>query len=283
MSKKSEETIQIRDSRRRQMYRIDDVYIDAYARICGVSATAVYNSICRHAGSDQESCPSIQRIGEQHGISNRSVMRAIAKLESFNIIQVIRRRNEKNKRKMVNIYVLVDQSLWHEPGDTTTLGSSTSQVTPRHSVPGDKSDTNPGDKIDKKPGDTTTMEGDTEEKEAQREGVVAQSATDSSNKNNPDRPMNLVQFVAWCHTSPHKHINLIGDWAETTEPEFNTVGQWTAYLKRNLRPAKELTPFTHDQLSSGFKRIKKAIHEGWLKTYTMETLFKFITNPNIEK
>ena len=47
-------------------------------------------------------------------------------------------------------------------------------------------------------------------------------------------------------------------------------------LKRNLRPAKNLEPFEDKRLIEGFKKIQEAAKQGWLKKYTLETLFKFI-------
>ncbi|HBI17172.1 MAG TPA: hypothetical protein DDY52_03425 [Candidatus Moranbacteria bacterium] len=92
--------------------------------------------------------------------------------------------------------------------------------------------------------------------------------------------MNLAQFVTWCKESNQKHIEIIGEWAETVKPNFKTVAQWQAYINRNLRPAKALIPFDREQLEAGFERIEKGIKEGWLTEYSMETLFKFITNAN---
>lgn len=99
---------------------------------------------------------------------------------------------------------------------------------------------------------------------------------------NKDRPMNLPQFIAWCSKSSQGHIKIIGEWAETMTPEFVTVAQWEAYIKRNLRPAKVLVAFSHEQLEKGFERIKEAKREGWLSIATMETLFKFVTSGKLK-
>lgn len=116
----------------------------------------------------------------------------------------------------------------------------------------------------------------------ERKDIVApdKSGSTDSLETEPkgEKPMVLDQFVEWCGKSPHAHVRIIGEWAETTSPDFQTVGQWEAYIKRNVRAARTLTPFSHDQLSDGFVKIKTAIAKGWLTTYTLETLFKFITN-----
>src|SRR3989344_5856362 len=68
--------------------------------------------------------------------------------------------------------------------------------------------------------------------------------------------MTLKEFVDWCSKSNQK--------------------QWEAFLKRNLRAAKNLEPFEDKRLIEGFKKIQEAAKQGWLKKYTLETLFKFI-------
>lgn len=100
----------------------------------------------------------------------------------------------------------------------------------------------------------------------------------SKPKKEEDQPMTLEVFVSWCKKSPQKHVQIIGDWAETMKPDIRTKFQWNAYIKRNLRPAKELSAFSQEQLEEGFKKIRRAERdEGWLKKVTLETLLKFVT------
>ena len=108
------------------------------------------------------------------------------------------------------------------------------------------------------------------------------SATDGQKNDSgdkKDRPMNLQQFVEWCGKGNQAHIKIIGEWAETTKPQLETVEQWESYIKRHLRPARSLVPFSHEQLEAGFQRIKDA---KYLDTVTLETLYKFITNAKIK-
>lgn len=89
-------------------------------------------------------------------------------------------------------------------------------------------------------------------------------------------PMTLKEFVDWCSKSSQKYVRIIGNWADTIEPDFQTKKQWEIFLKRNLRAAKNLEPFEDKRLIEGFKKIQEAARQGWLKKYTLETLFKFI-------
>jgi len=105
----------IRDLRKKDQFKIDDKYLNGYARICGVNATLVYNSLCRHSEfHTQKAFPSQGRIAHQHGISVKRVRVGIKKLIEYNIISAERRRVEG---KFTNyVYYLLDKSVWKESG-----------------------------------------------------------------------------------------------------------------------------------------------------------------------
>lgn len=279
----TEKLIEIRDSRRRQMYRIDDAYLNSYARLCGIAATAVYNSLCRHADTNQESFPSLERIMDQHGMSKSSVLRAIKALEKWNIITVLRRKNEKTKRQMVNIYVLVDQSQWNVV-----------RVSGENPEPGVTTEPRPGVKNDEKPGVTREPEGNTQEKEAQREGSVALCATASvcakeECKEKPmkgvffceqHQPMQCFQFVEWYRRSEQRHIKIIAEWADELRlsgraPELRTVAQWRAWAKPILNAAKDISVFDDDQIAVAMKRMMAA---DYITDFNLHTLKTFLIN-----
>lgn len=105
--------IKIRDLRKKDQYKIDDAYLNGYARLCGVYATAVYNSLSRHADFQTQECfPSIETIAEQHNMSRPSVIKAIKILESWGIIIVQKEKDEVTKRQKNNVYLLADKSTW---------------------------------------------------------------------------------------------------------------------------------------------------------------------------
>jgi len=130
--------MQIRDQRIKEKYFIDDAYLNGYAKYCGVNATAVYNSLCRHANKKQECFPSMEKIAEQHGISRRSVLRAVKELQKRNIISVEKVRGIGGKY-LNNLYKLLDKSQWKLiPSDLESHGS----MCQKSSSPCDKNDTN---------------------------------------------------------------------------------------------------------------------------------------------
>lgn len=102
----------IRDLRKKDQYKIDDKYLNGYAKLCGAYATCVYNSLSRHAEFNSQECfPSIDLIAKQHNISRPSVIKGIKKLFEYNIITIIKEKNEKGRQKN-NVYILLDKSEW---------------------------------------------------------------------------------------------------------------------------------------------------------------------------
>jgi hypothetical protein len=282
-----EKPIEIRDQRSRQKYYIDDAYLNGgYARLCGVAATAVYNSLSRHADARQECYPSIQKIAEQHGITSRTVIRSIKKLEEWNIVSVTRKKNPKTKRQMSNVYILVHESSWKPI-----------RVTPGQPAPSDTRATGPGDKNDKKPGDTRAMEGFPEEKDSQREGSAAQSApailcAENGCKEEPmkgkgvDRcpthqPMSCEQFITWYRQSPSRHIKIIAEFLDELRlsgrnPDFRTVAQWQKWADGRMKKwAMELSVFDDDQIGKAIKRMMAA---DYVTDFNLNTVKTFLFN-----
>jgi hypothetical protein len=135
----------IRDMRTKAHYVVDDEYLNGYARVCGVYATAVYNVLCRHADfHTQTSFPSVETMAEKLGVGRMSVLRALAVLEQYNIIKRERVRNATTARWKNNSYTLLDKSQWLPHTNQVPVGDveepSTSQVQTQVPV-GDTKDT----------------------------------------------------------------------------------------------------------------------------------------------
>ena len=101
----------VRDLRKKDQFKIDDAYLNGYARICKPVATAVYSSLCRHAEfHTQKAFPSQSLIAYQHDISVATVKRALKILAKYDIILI---EQEKMRGKFKNnIYTLLDKSEW---------------------------------------------------------------------------------------------------------------------------------------------------------------------------
>ncbi len=147
--------VKIRDRRRKQFFIVDNDYLNGYARLCGISATGVYISLCRHANREEKAWPSIQLIAEELSINERTARRAIKTLEEWNIIQAEREKDEKTKRWKGTIYTLTEKSEWKpKPADIKSTGATglkihnppdfndTSHRTPVHCNNTNKNNTN---------------------------------------------------------------------------------------------------------------------------------------------
>jgi hypothetical protein len=102
--------------------------------------------------------------------------------------------------------------------------------------------------------------------------VVSQSKP----KRSPDELMDLDQFVTYMRQSQSRAVNLIGEWADTIRPKFTTWGQWNTFMRRHLRAAQQLAPFTDDQIADAYDKITTLQAKSDFKP-TIETLIKFLT------
>lgn len=94
-------------------------------------------------------------------------------------------------------------------------------------------------------------------------------------------PQNLEEYISLMRASPQKHIQVIGEYADQIRPEFETVGQWRVFTKRNLRVATELSVYSDDQIAKAFDKLKKNIKsdknpKGYITRWTLETLLSYV-------
>jgi len=113
------ENFEIRDLRRKNFFQIDDEYLNGYAKLCGLVATGVYVSLCRHVNKQQTCFPSKKLIAEELAISERSVYTAIKKLEEWNIVKVEDQGRKKGGEFNNKIYILIDKNKWKKKPQAT--------------------------------------------------------------------------------------------------------------------------------------------------------------------
>lgn len=119
-----EERFKIRDARAKGWYWMSHEYLNGYAKLCGIFATGVYTSLCRHSNDSQQSWPSIRLMAEELCISESSVKRGLNKLARWNIISILRRKDPETKKNLPNIYTLLDKSEWKpKPQVSENLGA----------------------------------------------------------------------------------------------------------------------------------------------------------------
>lgn len=104
--------ILVRDLRVKESFMVDDQYLNGYAALCGVYATAVYFVLCRHANKEQVCWPSKKTIGLKLGMSERAVFNAVKVLEKWGIIVTAAPKRTEKGTWGFTVYTLVDKSCW---------------------------------------------------------------------------------------------------------------------------------------------------------------------------
>lgn len=125
----------VRDLRKKEQFKIDDSYLNGYARVCGKDASLVYMSLCRHAEfNSQKAFPSQEKIAWEHNIKSvKTVRKGLKKLVEFNIIFA---ELNRIKGKFSNYtYTLLDKSEWKLP---PTIGKKRPTADHRHFTTGGK-------------------------------------------------------------------------------------------------------------------------------------------------
>ncbi len=99
-------------------------------------------------------------------------------------------------------------------------------------------------------------------------------------------PMTLTDFINSCKQSKLKHIQVIGEWADGEQPQHTTYGEWQSFIRRNLRPAKELAAYSMEKVEKAYQLLQKDIvkklpngkTDGFITKYSLETVIKYIDN-----
>lgn len=108
---------------------MDDEYLNGYARLCGINATGVYVSLCRHANKDQRCFPAKKLIAQELAISERSVYTALKTLEKWNIIKIEDQGRKKDGSYKNLLYTLLNKNCW-APKTPSATGAVGKDCTP---------------------------------------------------------------------------------------------------------------------------------------------------------
>ncbi len=85
-------------------------------------------------------------------------------------------------------------------------------------------------------------------------------------------PFSLQEAIRKMEEDPRRTINIIALYFRERKPDLRTREQAHEAIKRHLRAAKSLVPFTNDQILDGLPRAKRLTGE-----WTLETLSKVLT------
>lgn len=84
-------------------------------------------------------------------------------------------------------------------------------------------------------------------------------------------------FKLWCDwlkSSKQRHIQIIGHFAEDTQPDIRSYEQGQVYIKMNVRAAKDLSVFDDDQIAEAMERLLSANY--FYKKNMLATLKKYL-------
>lgn len=233
------EKFKIRDLRKKEQYKIDDEYLNNYAKLVKPTATAVYNSLSRHAGfHTQESFPSEKLIAEEHGIEVRSVRRAIKKLKEYNIIKVKQVKNKKGNW-LNNVYFLLDKTEWVKPKVKNVLREDGRS------------------KLSETVGQNCSNK-DTTNKDTKEYVAIA---TDK---------VNLLEELL---LSKIRGIHIIGLWIKENGIELQNKDIRDSIIRRNVKIANLLKGYADKDIIETIKLLKET---EYIKKFTLETVGKYI-------
>jgi len=236
----------IRDLREK-FFQIDDEYLNGYAKLCGINATGVYLSMCRHANKQQTCFPSKKLIAEELAISERSVYRALKKLEKWNIIIHTSQGRKSDGSFRNTLYTLLDKKVWKiKPSAIKT---------DRNRLPHSQqpSATQSVHRLPQVPNKDTHIK-DTHKKETHIASKLAKSEIS-----------NLLE-------DKQKHIQIIGLYGKAKQVIWDNKKQQQSFIKRNLRSARDLVGYDFNKIVNTMKYLIDNADFKW----TLETVGKFI-------
>ena len=85
-------------------------------------------------------------------------------------------------------------------------------------------------------------------------------------------PFILEEEIKKLEDSPRRYLNVIAMYFSLRGTAFDNLAQYNVALRRHMRPAKQLEPFTDEQLRQASDKAKKEYPE-----WTLETLIKILT------
>lgn len=99
---------QVRDARQVYHFWLDDTVLDLFGKELGPYGLAIYMALARRAKRG-ESYPSVKRLGQDTGMSPRSVRTNLKKLETLGLITITPRHSDAGDPTS-NLYTILDLS-----------------------------------------------------------------------------------------------------------------------------------------------------------------------------
>ncbi len=107
------------------------------------------------------------------------------------------------------------------------------------------------------------------EESSVEESRIEENRTDSDV---PSREFSLKREIQKLEESPRRDLNIIALYLDERKPDIQSSEQLSVAIKRHLRAAKELVPFTDNQILNAVPKAK-SLTQGWV----LETVVKVLT------
>ena len=85
-------------------------------------------------------------------------------------------------------------------------------------------------------------------------------------------PFSLKEEIQGLENSPRRDLNIIALYFEEKKPDLQSKAQLSVAIKRHLRAAKDLIPFTNNQILNAVPKAKEITND-----WVLETLVKILT------
>ena len=231
----------------------------------------VYSAISTFGGH-QVIHPTIDQIGVRCGVSKRGVQMSLSKLEEVGYIRV----EKSTGRGHANVYFLLKKS---KGCNSCVLSKERNESQEKAQPSAVKSATiAPHKDIYKYNKNINATQSVAVSKDEKIPIPNAESFFKDGREKWDGVAMSTPEFVLMCRASKWSHIRLIGEYADERKPEFSTRGQWKEFGKRNMRPARRLSPYTEKQLDMAISRMNKDLkaNGGFISKWSLETLEKYL-------
>lgn len=226
---------------------MNNEYLNGYAKVFGATGTAIYISLCRHANNITQECfPSEELIAEELNINEKTVRKYLNEMAECNIISIKRERDSLTGKWKNKIYTLLDKEQWNSPpvnssGGVTIKPPVNEVPNHRYVVPNKETNTN---------------------------------KTNINNTNNvlSIKELSFKDFLISLGMDKRRHVQITGLYWKFREWKFENKGQWSAALKRELKPAAALKGYTDKQILDTMEAVSREDIPKW----TLETVHKYI-------
>ncbi len=233
-------SFKIRDRRNKGWFYLDNEYINGYGKIFGAIGTAIYVSLCRHADNETQRCyPSMELIADELWISRNTVAKYIKLFEKYKLIVCERERDSKTKKWINNSYYLLDKSEWITHAQPVSMDSHAQMTSTSHAQPLSNKETQ----------DT-------------KETKIATNVA----------PFIFEEYLETMENHPKRYIQLIAFYFKEKKIKFTSKAQIESAIKRHLRAAKAVEPFSDNQIIMASRGVAKEYPD-----WTIETLLKKLT------